>query len=209
MAFPDSPVIFLAIVALISLSGVIMPGPVFAATISKGYKDITAGLKIAAGHAVIEIPLIVAIFLGFGVLLRDQAVLMGVGVLGGALLVYMGIDMVRRRKEMISEGTDTAYSSFTAGVVTTAANPYFFLWWATVGAALIAGAVEFGWVMLPLFALVHIACDFAWEHFVAFSIFKSKGLWSERRHHLIFMSAGIIMFVFGVYFISSSVLNLV
>jgi len=208
MVFPDSPLLFLAIVAFISLSGVIMPGPVFAATISKGYKDGRAGLKIAAGHAAIEIPLIVAIFFGLGVFLENRVVLLGIGVLGGALLIYLGGEMIRKRKEMITQGTDTPYGSFAAGVVTTAANPYFFLWWATVGATLIAGAAEFGRVMLPLFALVHIGCDFAWEHLVAFSIFRTKGLWDERKHHFLFLTAGVLMLAFGLYFILSSMLNL-
>ncbi|GAH55236.1 unnamed protein product, partial [marine sediment metagenome] len=48
----------------ISLTGVMLPGPLTAATIAKGYGDKNAGALIAVGHAVIEIPLIAAIYLG-------------------------------------------------------------------------------------------------------------------------------------------------
>jgi threonine/homoserine/homoserine lactone efflux protein len=208
MTLPDSPLLFLAIVAFISLSGVIMPGPVFAATVAKGYSDLKAGLKIAAGHAVIEVPLIAAIFLGFDTVVNDRYVFAVVGIVGGLLLFYMGAEMVRSREKLVRGNTEMKYSSFTAGILTTIANPYFLLWWATVGAALITGAVQFGLIMLPVFAIVHISCDFGWDHFVSVTVFKSKGLWSERRHHYLFVISGIIMLFFAVYFIASSVLGL-
>jgi threonine/homoserine/homoserine lactone efflux protein len=208
MTLPDSPLLFLAIVAFVSLSGVIMPGPVFAATVAKGYGDLKAGLKIAAGHAVIEVPLIAAIFLGFDTVLNDRYVFAVVGIVGGLLLFYMGAEMVRSREKLVRGKTEMKYSSFTAGILTTIANPYFLLWWATVGAALITGAVQFGLIMLPVFAIVHISCDFGWNHFVSVTVFKSKGLWSERRHHYLFVISGIIMLFFAVYFIASSVLGL-
>lgn len=208
MTLPDSPLLFLAIVAFISLSGVIMPGPVFAATVVKGYGDLKAGLKIAAGHAVIEVPLIAAIFLGFDTVLNDRYVFAVVGIVGGLLLFYMGAEMVRSRERLVRGNTEMKYSSFTAGILTTIANPYFLLWWATVGAALITGAVQFGLIMLPVFTIVHISCDFGWDHFVSVTVFKSKGLWSEKRHHYLFVVSGIMMLFFAVYFIASSVLGL-
>ena len=209
MTLPDSPLLFLAMVAFVSLSGVIMPGPVFAATVAKGYSDLKAGLKIAAGHAVIEIPLIAAIFLGFDTVLNDPNVFALVGVVGGLLLLYMGAEMVRSRERLVRGNAEVRYSSFTAGILTTIANPYFILWWATVGAALITGAVQFGLIMLPVFAIVHISCDFGWNHFVSVTVFKSRGLWSEKRHHYLFAISGVIMLFFAVYFITSSILGLI
>lgn len=209
MTLPDSPLLFLAMVAFVSLSGVIMPGPVFAATVAKGYSDLKAGLKIAAGHAVIEIPLIAAIFLGFDTVLNDPNVFALVGIVGGLLLLYMGAEMVRSREKLVRGNAEVRYSSFTAGILTTIANPYFILWWATVGAALITGAVQFGLIMLPVFAIVHISCDFGWNHFVSVTVFKSRGLWSEKRHHYLFAISGVIMLFFAVYFITSSILGLI
>jgi len=186
-----------------------MPGPVFAATVAKGYSDLKAGLKIAAGHAVIEIPLIAAICLGFDTVLNDPNVFALVGIVGGLLLLYMGAEMVRSREKLVRGNAEVRYSSFTAGILTTIANPYFILWWATVGAALITGAVQFGLIMLPVFAIVHISCDFGWNHFVSVTVFKSRGLWSEKRHHYLFAISGVIMLFFAVYFITSSILGLI
>ncbi len=194
-------------VALVSLSGVIMPGPMFAATIARGYKDERAGLKISAGHAVIETPLIVAIFLGFGTVLSNDLVFAAIGIFGGLLLLYMGISMLRATEASITASSENGRGSLVTGFLMTAANPYFFLWWATIGAAMVAGAVAFGLVMLPLFAAVHLACDFGWSGFVSFAVFRSKGLWSAKSHRYLFMGAGVIMVFFAIYFLASAALN--
>ena len=54
--------LFLFSVIVISLSGVMMPGPLFAMTVAKSYKAPTSGALVALGHAVIEIPLMVLIY---------------------------------------------------------------------------------------------------------------------------------------------------
>ena len=57
--------LFLASVMLISLSGVLMPGPLFAVTIQKSAKSKTAGALIAVGHGILEFPLMFLIFFVF------------------------------------------------------------------------------------------------------------------------------------------------
>jgi threonine/homoserine/homoserine lactone efflux protein len=205
----DDPLLFLATIAFISLSGVMAPGPIFATTIAKGYQDSKAGLKIATGHAVIELPLMAGIFLGLDTVLKNDTVFFAIGLIGGAILLYMGYDLIRSRESLVKEGAADGRNTFVAGIVMTAANPYFILWWATVGAALIAGAVAFGPMMLPLFAGVHLACDFVWYEGVSYAVFKSKRAWGARWHKWLFVASGAIMLFFGAYFLASSVGSLV
>ena len=49
---------FLVSAVAISLSGVIAPGPVTAATLAAGARHRHAGVMIALGHAIVEVPLI-------------------------------------------------------------------------------------------------------------------------------------------------------
>ncbi|HSV42065.1 MAG TPA: LysE family transporter, partial [Methanomassiliicoccales archaeon] len=101
----DLPLVFLASVAIISLSGVMMPGPVFAATVAQGYHDRNAGLKLTLGHAVVELPLLALIFLGFATIFSQPEVVAAIGLIGGAILIWMGYDMIKARETMIrSEG---------------------------------------------------------------------------------------------------------
>jgi threonine/homoserine/homoserine lactone efflux protein len=194
--------IFFGIAIIISFSGVMMPGPVFAATIAKGYKDERAGIKIALGHALIEFPLMALIVLSLGYVFEDSRVKLGIGIVGGALLIALGIMMIRARKVMAEGKAEyIPYNSYIAGALTTSANPYFFLWWATVGALLITNAEFFGPIVILVFAIVHWSCDLAWYSFTAFAVFRTKHLWTPLIHEIVFFACGALMIVFGIWFI--------
>ena len=132
----------------------------------------------------------------------------GPGLLGGVILLYMGYDVIRTRKEVLTSCSTKTQSPFWAGVTTTAFNPGWLLWWATVGAALTATAVTFGWWMLPFFALVHITCDFLWEGFVGMTIFGTKGKWSSTWHQRVIAGSGALMIVFALLFIYDAMGNI-
>jgi threonine/homoserine/homoserine lactone efflux protein len=197
-----SPLLFLASVAVISISGVLMPGPVFAATVAEGYRDPRAGIAVAEGHALVEIPLIILIFVGFDTVLSNTGIIAAVGVVGGAVLLYMAIDMLRSRQVIIS-GDAPSGRPFRQGVMTTITNPYWMLWWATIGAALIASASQFGLLMLPAFIAVHILCDMGWLYLIGRIVHGSRKVWNVRWHHLLIIASGLITGFFALYFIFS------
>jgi threonine/homoserine/homoserine lactone efflux protein len=193
--------VFFGMTLIISLSGVMMPGPVFAATIAKGYKDGSAGLKIALGHGLIEFPLMALIILSLGVVFENSLVQAGIGLVGGALLVFLGVMMVRARKQIALDGTEVfPRNTIVTGALTTSANPYFFLWWATVGALLIYTAQEFGPVVVLVFAIAHWSCDLVWYSFTSFAVFRTRHLWTPLVHEIVFGVCGALMVIFGVYF---------
>ncbi|UCD85949.1 MAG: LysE family transporter [Deltaproteobacteria bacterium] len=196
--------LFLASVVFISLSGVMMPGPVFAVTIAKGHKNKNAGVFIAFGHGIIELPLMLIIYLGFAQFFTSDTFKLAVGSVGGVMLILMGVQMFRTRKSMATEGRDLPYNSLTAGIITSGANPYFFLWWATIGATLILTASGFGLFGFLLFVAVHWLCDFFWYLFVSVATFKSKHLWSRKIHEIVFGMCSAILVVFGLWFIGSA-----
>jgi threonine/homoserine/homoserine lactone efflux protein len=204
----DSALVFLASVAVITVSGAFMPGPLFAATVAKSYNDPKAGIKVTAGHAVIEVPLIIAIFLGFDFVFRDQVVFAYIALIGGIILMYMGVSELRARKTIVQE-RDYGQGAFTTGMLTTITNPYWVFWWATVGAALVTTAIGFGPIILPLFIATHLAVDLGWNHFVATTVNRSKGLWDHKWHEYLILGAAMIMIFFALYFIYSSITTLV
>jgi threonine/homoserine/homoserine lactone efflux protein len=191
--------LFLTII--ISLSGVLMPGPVFAVTIAKGHQNKYAGALIALGHGVVELPLMALIYLGFVQFITGAGFRRGIALLGGAALLYLGYGLYGARKHVLEDGREVSYGAFAAGALTTGANPYFFIWWATVGAALIMSASFYGLWGFLLFALVHWMCDFLWDLGVSWTVFKSKKFWTPRVHEIVFGGCGLLLVVFGVWFI--------
>ena len=198
-------ILFLGSVAAISLTGVMMPGPVTAVTIAKGAQHKTAGALIAVGHGIIEFPLIVLIYLGFARFLVVPEVKMSVSLAGGLMLVWMAVYIFRTRPTMFNEQKNLSQNCVIAGLATTAANPYFFLWWATVGLALLANARVFGIMGIVALGVTHWLCDLGWLYFISWLVSKSKQIWTERVHRLVFAGCAIVMAGFGVWFILSGV----
>ncbi|MBS7620667.1 LysE family transporter, partial [Candidatus Bathyarchaeota archaeon] len=196
----------LASVAFISLSGVMMPGPVFAVTVAKGYRSKTAGVLIALGHGAVEFPLILLLYFGLSGFFSSTFVQKVIGFVGGVVLVYMGFQTFKTRREVSVEASHSGHASFIAGLIATGANPYFFVWWATVGAALIWNASLFGVVGLLAFATVHWLCDLAWDTLVSLTVFKSRRFWNERIFTLVFLFCFATLVVFGLWFIISTLL---
>jgi threonine/homoserine/homoserine lactone efflux protein len=201
--------VFFASTILISLTGVMTPGPVFAAAVIKGYKDERAGIKIALGHGLVEFPLMALIIVSLGYIFENDMVKLGIGLIGGTLLLFLGASMIRSRKVVAEEGNELLpYDSIVAGALTTASNPYFLLWWATVGAVLVLNAQYFGPIIVVVFAVVHWSCDLAWYTFTSVLVFRTKHLWTPRVQELIFGTCGALMMVFGAYFLIGPALEL-
>ena len=157
-----------------------MPGPMFAVTVAKSYKSQFAGMKIALGHAIVEIPLIMLIYFGFAQFFQDNLVQLVLSVLGGGALIWLGIAMFRARTEVVQKGRDLAYNPVVAGVVTSAFNPFFILWWATIGSVLIMSSLEFGITGFALLVPVHWLCDLAWLSFISVLIYRTQSLWGMK-----------------------------
>ena len=197
--------LFLITVMVISLSGVMMPGPVLAAAVSRAYRSQRAGALVAVGHGIIEFPLMGLIYFGFAEFLKLNMVRLAIGIVGGAILVYMGIGMIRVRALALEEGGDLPYNSVVAGIVTTGSNPYFFLWWASVGAALIMKSLTFGLIGLILFAIVHWLCDLGWYSIVSLTVYRTHHLWNRKLRKAVFNICGLALFGFGIWFICSAI----
>lgn len=176
------------------------PGPVTAAIITKGYRDKNAGISIALGHAVIELPLIALIYFGFAHYITSPEVKRFIGLAGGLMLIFMGSIMFRTMGRTVGEAADLPYNSLVTGIVTTGANPYFFIWWATIGVALIASATEWGIYGLLIFAVVHWTCDLVWNQFVSLTVFKTKHLWTLKVQKVVFSICALILVGFGAWF---------
>jgi threonine/homoserine/homoserine lactone efflux protein len=192
--------LFLISAAGISLSGVMMPGPLTAGTIAKGYRQQNAGIWIALGHAVIELPLMALIYFGFARFFTYPMVKQIVGLAGGLMLVVMGLMVLRGFRKNMAEAADLPYNPLVTGIMLTGANPYFFLWWATIGIALIATAAEFGIWGLVVFAAVHWSCDLAWEQIVSVSVFRTKHLWTPTVQRVVFGICAAALVGFGIWF---------
>jgi len=198
--------VFLFQVVVISMSGVMAPGPITTATIVEGSKARGAGVSIALGHGVVEIPLILAIRYGLGSVFNLSGVKATIGLVGGVVLLVMGVSMVRQAKQVREvEEVDGLRSPFMTGVLLSAGNPYFLVWWATVGAVLILKSITFGLVGFLIFILVHWLCDLGWYAFLSSLSFQGGRFFGRRFQQGIFVVCGVFLVLFSFKFILSSI----
>jgi len=196
----------LGTVVLTSLSGVMMPGPMFAVALAKSYKSPWAGTHISLGHAVIEVPLILLIYFGAAHFFENSVVRLVLSVVGGVMIIWMGISLFRARREVARGGKDLPYSAFVAGISMSGLNPLFLVWWVTVGSLLLMNFLDFSGPMgLPIFIVVHWLCDLVWLSLVSVTIYKTHSLWASWIQEVVFIICSLGLLYFGVYFIVSGI----
>lgn len=192
-------------VVVISLSGVMVPGPMFAVTVAKSYRTPWAGAHLAMGHAVIELPLILLLWFGFDRFFQNTTVQLVLSLLGGGMIIWLGITMFRARAEVVQRGKDLPYNAFVAGILTSGLNPYFLLWWAMVGLLLIMRFREFGVVGLAALIITHWLVDLAWLSTVSVVVNKTQSLWGQRAQGGIFIACALLLVGFGGWFLFSGI----
>ena len=200
---------FLFEVSAISLSGVMAPGPVTAAAIAIGARSRHAGALIAFGHGAVELPLMILIVFGAGRLLKLPAAQIVIGLAGGAFLLVMATQMLSSLRS--AEEFEAKFSGSTpllTGVLLSATNPYFLLWWATIGLALATTAANLGIWAFALFAIVHWLCDFVWLCALSWASFKGSALLGPRVRWIVLLICAAVMLVFGLCFVYKAVMTL-
>jgi threonine/homoserine/homoserine lactone efflux protein len=149
----------------------------------------------------------VAVFYGVGRLLQLPYTSAAIGLVGGLFLLWMGLDMLRSLRRDLIQDTHSAYTPLVAGILLSAGNPYFLVWWATVGAALIARSVRFGaWGFLA-FALTHWTCDLLWDYLLSALSFKGGQVLGARFRRGIFLFSGACLVLFGGRFVIDGALR--
>ena len=192
---------FLLEAVLISLSGVMAPGPITAVTVSKGTKSPHAGAIIALGHGIVEIPLMILILYGFGEILKVLYIKAIIGLLGGLFLLKMGLGLLKGIKQAKIDSSNDPHSPLMAGIILSLANPYFLIWWATIGSILIFRSITFGLLGFAIFMVLHWSCDFFWCYFLSALSFKGGQFFGNRLQQVLFLICGVFLLFFSSKFI--------
>ncbi|KYC51024.1 MAG: LysE type translocator [Candidatus Methanofastidiosum methylothiophilum] len=203
----------------VGLSGAIAPGPLFMATIKDTLKyGPLSGPMICVGHLFVEIPIIIALSLGISYVINIPIVRAMVGLIGGASLAYLGIQIIKDRKkfERMSEESIKGIEidgikirkeyliPIKTGFIFTILNPAMLIWWFTVGNGLVMRGLAIGFIGVFLLFLGHWFADVSWYSFLSFSVSKGKKFISARVYEVILLTCGIFLLSLGVYFLYES-----
>jgi threonine/homoserine/homoserine lactone efflux protein len=153
----------------------------------------------------IELPLVLLIVFGFDRIQNSAAVINTIGLVGGAVLLWMAFGLFRDiRKPTYSPGNSHSRHPVLAGVILSASNPYFLLWWLSVGLKLASQARQLGVFAFVLFTVVHWLCDLVWFQMLSFASFRGAKVMSEKILRIILGLCAVALTGFGVKFIYDS-----
>ena len=195
---------FAIVVIVISASGVMSPGPLFAANIFYGIKGGTkAGLKMAYGHTVVELPLVVLLGVGAFSLETIPEFRTYVAVIGAiGLFVFAGIQINQVFKNKLDVTQEPKQGPFLAGILLSALNPFFIIWWLTIGFKLISDALIIWsfWGILIMFSL-HIWMDYVWLSSTALVSSRISKILSNQNFKFLVIGLSVILIYFGITFL--------
>jgi threonine/homoserine/homoserine lactone efflux protein len=204
---------FGAQIVFTSASGVISPGPLFFANLVYGSKQgIYSGIKMAYGHTIVELPLIIILASGlsaFSSITTSNLVSKLISLSGGiVILVFSVVQIVAFLKKKNGEkniyfNTNNKKDPFIIGSILSALNPFFILWWLTAGLKLISDSLElYGFAMgiIVVFSF-HIWMDYSWLAVTAHLISRGTLIFRSKYYPILLLALNAALIYYGIYFI--------
>lgn len=189
---------------IVALSGALMPGPLLTVTVGEAARrGFWAGPLLMVGHALLELALVILLLVGLGAWLNRPVILGSVGVLGAAMLGWMGLALVKASRHSRLEfdpQTQSGLHPVAAGVLMSLANPYWLIWWLTIGLGYVIFAQKYGLLGVALFYIGHILADFTWYSLVSGAVAQGRRFLSDALYRGFLAACGIFLFIFGGYF---------
>ncbi|BBO70541.1 lysine transporter LysE [Desulfosarcina alkanivorans] len=189
---------------MVALSGAIMPGPLLTVTISESSRrGLMTGPLLIAGHALLELALVVALLMGLAPLLTLEPVFIFIALAGSAVLLWMGVGMLKSLPAMtlVTDGSGLGGRSLIlSGILMSLVNPYWSIWWATIGLGYILHSMKAGTMGVVAFFTGHILGDLFWYAAVSTAIWKGRRLLSDRGYRILIGTCAIFLIVFSCLF---------
>lgn len=198
---------------VVALSGAIMPGPLLTITISESSRrGVMTGPLLIVGHAILELALVVALLMGLAPVLKMEPVFILIALAGSAVLLWMGIGMLKALPTMtlVTEGDSArGRNLIISGIILSLVNPYWSIWWATIGLGYIIHSMNAGTMGVVAFFTGHILGDLFWYAAVSTAIWRGRRLLSDRGYRMLIGTCAVFLIVFSCLFAWSGVQKLI
>ena len=201
-----------------ALSGALMPGPLLTVTIAQtARRGFIASVLLVLGHSLLELALVVGLAFGLGHFLKIRPVIGTIAVLGGAMLLWMGWGMIRdARRGRLEIHTDADAGApekagilrnpIISGMAVSISNPYWVIWWATIGLTFFAALSRSALSTIAAFYFGHIMGDIVWYLAVGGAVATGRRLINPAVYRAVVQICGVFLIFLGgsfLYLVSS------
>lgn len=196
---------------LIAFTGAMAPGPYLTVTITR---TVTRGPRSAAlmlvGHALLEGLLLIGFAFGLQDILRNLHVARVLSGVGGVFLVWMGWSLIRGAIAGTVSPTagepqpEPRLGAILHGATVSLSNPYWTLWWVTIGIKLAADGLALGPLGIACFFIGHELADVTWYGLVIAATARGKQLLTDRPYRLLIGACALFLLYLGARFFLNS-----
>ncbi len=187
----------------VAFSGALSPGPLLAVTIvNTGKYGNKTGSLLIVGHAFIEFILILLMVFGLSEFLKNKVFTKFIVSFGCIVLFLMGLLTILETEKRINISKNEKFSNMSLpikGIMASLSNPYWFLWWLTIGLTYFTISLKFGIKGVFVFFIGHILADFIWYSIVSFVIWKNKKFIEGKIYKLLCNFCGLFLVVFSIF----------
>jgi len=207
---------FLAIFAtsfVIAFSGAMMPGPFMTMTIGESARSGPwVGPKMIVGHAILEIILLFALFFGLAPLFEKELFFIIIALVGGAIMIWMAQSMFRSLPKLeinTSAKSENQMNLYLAGILMSLANPYWIIWWATIGLGYVLHSQKLGIMGIVFFFIGHILGDLVWYSAISFAVGKGRKFFGNKTYRILVGTCGAFLAIFAVWLIYDGIIKII
>lgn len=197
--------VLLGVGFVVGISGAILPGPLLIYTIQESLKKGKwVGALVILGHAIVEIFIFLLLALGLLQFVSSPEFTKAVSIVGGAALLLMAYDSVRDLSGRVDvKLKKRPYGVVAGGIIFTAFNPGFPIWWLTAGTRLLMeGYAQMGLPGMVIVLVGHWGADFGWFLFVSLTTSKgSRYLFERGWYKAVRIALAGLLAVIGAYFL--------
>lgn len=199
---------------VVAFSGAMMPGPLLTITISESTRrGPVAGALLIAGHSILELLLLIGLLLGLGPVLKNETFFIVLAFVGGLIMFWMAYGMFRSLPTLSVTSTGTTVlkrkNLLLTGAMMSVVNPYWIIWWATIGIGYIVLSQTLGFWGIALFYLGHITGDMIWYMAISTAVGKGKKLFTDRVYRVLIAVCGAFLVGFAIFLVFSGINRLV
>jgi threonine/homoserine/homoserine lactone efflux protein len=192
---------------VLALSGALVPGPLFTLTVSESLRrGAKAGPLIIFGHGLLEITLVVLLFFKVTPFLTAPDTRLLISVIGGVILIIMGGMLFRDSRSarlVLSAGqSQGGMHPVISGVLGSLSNPYWAIWWITIGLGYLVSSLRYGVPGVVAFFAGHISADLLWYSMISYAVSRGRRIMGEREYRFLLSACGIFLVLFGGWFLS-------
>jgi threonine/homoserine/homoserine lactone efflux protein len=189
---------------VIAFSGALMPGPLLTVTISESSRrGFITGPLLITGHAILELGLVAALLLGLAPFFQQPLVFVTTALIGSVILFWMALSMFRSLPSLrLSWEPDHKRRNhpMISGILMSVANPYWIIWWATIGLGYILYSWQFGFWGIAFFFTGHILADLAWYSLISAAVAGGRHFLTDRLYRGLIAVCALFLVLFASYF---------